>query len=160
MSQSRVTHLRSTWTLQASPREVWSVLASAADWPTWWPGLTSSVIKQGTPDGVGTAGLLTFASPLGYRLHLGLEVIQSEPPSEVMMRSDGDLVGTAHARLLGFADSSIVIIDWRVSLRRPALAQAERLAPAIMHWAHHRVMKSGERGLRAYLSRNADVIDR
>ena len=160
MSQSRVTHLRSTWTLQASPREVWSVLASAADWPLWWPGLTSSVVKEGAPDGVGTAGILTFASPLGYRLHLGLEVIQSSPPSEVLMRSVGDLVGSAHARLLGCADSTIVVIDWRVTLVRPVLARAERLAPSIMHWAHHRVMRSGERGLRPYLSQNVGLSDR
>mgnify|MGYP003463232706 CR=1 FL=1 len=149
---ARVTHLRSTWTLQASPVEVWSVLASAQEWSRWWPGLTSTVVKAGNPDGVGTAGDLTFASPLGYRLRLGLEVTSSSPPQEVGTRRVGDRIGTAHARLLGYRDSTIVIIDWRVHLNRPVLAQAERVVPRVMHWAHHEVMRAGERGLRAHLA--------
>ncbi|PWD50174.1 hypothetical protein C8046_05325 [Serinibacter arcticus] len=147
-----VHELRSTWDLPVDAARAWDVLAVASRWEQWWPQVTSQVLRPGDAHGVGTRGHLVFRAPLGYRLRLGLEVTSADPPRHVVMRSVGDLVGSAVADLTEHDGGTRVVIDWRVRLTRPELVLLGRAVPVLAERSHARVMDDGERGLRAFLA--------
>ncbi|PFG19971.1 hypothetical protein ATL40_1551 [Serinibacter salmoneus] len=155
-------HFTSAWPLPVDTTRAWEVLTDTPSWPHWWPGLRVVPIRTTEHGWIGARSALDFRAP-GYRLRLGLEVSEAQPPQRpgepaaVVLRAVGDLRGVARARIEptgvagAAAPSCLVRIDWRVRTVRPALRVGERLAPWALAASHAHVMSAGERGLRTYL---------
>lgn len=117
---------------------------------TWWPAVR--LTKPPADLARGESMLLTVRSPLGYALRVRLTIDEIERGRSISAASAGDLRG--HGRLEVRADgpqASTVSFDWRVATERRWMnATAWILRPAF-EAAHARVMRAGERGLRAEL---------
>lgn len=144
--------LRSTWLLAAPVETCWDVLADPTmSWPRWWPRVTAADVRARS-DLVGSTADVTFRTGL-YALRLRLAVDAAKPPRQVLLRATGDLVGTADVGLEPVGQHTRVEIDWDVRTTR---AWMNALGPVLARpfaASHAAVMRSGERGLTAYLAR-------
>lgn len=146
--------LRSTWLLAAPVGTCWDVLADPTmSWPRWWQGVTASGVEPRSSL-VGSTADVAFRAGIGYTLRLHLVVGAATPPLRVLLRASGDLVGTADVTLEP-VDPALtrVEIDWDVRTTR---AWMNALGPVLARpfaASHAAVMRSGERGLTAYLAR-------
>ncbi|WP_425956610.1 SRPBCC family protein [Xylanimonas sp. McL0601] len=160
--------LESRWHIPADVDAVWDELADPAfTWPRWWPHLVAEEVAS---SGGRTAERwsrvrVRVRSPLGWSLRFGL-VLESrtEPspgrpvvPGRALMRASGDLVGTADVRVMAVPGGTLVTLTWVVALARSdAVGRLLRLLPRrALTAAHAAVMRSGERGLAAWLSRSS-----
>lgn len=146
----------SRWEIPAPRETCWDQLSDPGTWSTWWPHLTSSVVRRGDADGVGTRGALTYRSPLGYRLRIGIEVVATIPPRDVTFAVVGDLRGRARAELEEIVRDGAawtrVTTYWPVRTTRGWMnAVGPALRPAFA-WAHTRVMADGERGFSRHVA--------
>ncbi len=121
-------------------------------WPRWWPGVSADAVRP-APDGlVGSAALVAFRAPGGYRLRLGLTVVAAEPPHSVRLAADGDLVGTAEVTLTPDDAGCRVRIGWDVEPARGWMRVSGPLLRGGFQASHRAVMRAGERGLVAELA--------
>ncbi|QGU04229.1 SRPBCC family protein [Corynebacterium comes] len=132
-------HFETTWKAGADLGRVWEALSDISSWPGWWPGMHRVEMAED-----GLHGDLVVQSPLGYRLHFTLCLVEKHTPRGAAFSVAGDLrgVGTVHLRPAG--ETTVVTIMWCVVTRRRLLG---RLRPAAVA-AHNMVMAAGQRGLR------------
>lgn len=152
--QGRAYRLTSAWLLPASAERCWAVLADPTlSWPRWWPGVTATDVVP-APDGpVGSTATVVFRSPARYSLTLRLEVATADATRRIGLRSSGDLVGWADARLHRLDDTRTRLdVVWAVRPTRAWMALAGPVLAPAFAGAHRSVMRSGERGLVAYLT--------
>ncbi|MBO0608114.1 hypothetical protein J0911_03625 [Myceligenerans salitolerans] len=138
-------------------------------WPAWWPGLRAESAGVVTgPDGLGGAGSwarLRMRSPVGGVLRLRLDLLDSRAPGpgrtgRAKLRVSGDLRGGAAVSVRERPGGLCEIrLTWVVTAARGRPALAARMAPRLCAWAHSRVMRAGERGLRRHLARRGVVSD-
>lgn len=177
----------SRWTLDAPREACWAVLADPAlSWPTWWPGMSGEVVGLGDGDGDGSRARLSYRAPLGYTLRIGLHARRVEPPSGARFDVSGDLVGTGVVTLASASprraapavldvpgaptartaltvpqampdEVTVVTILWDVRTTRPWMNALAPVLGGAFAWAHERVLRDGERGLRAHLAVGGDV---
>ena len=155
--------LPSCWLLDASPEDVWDVVAAGdMSWPRWWPGC--SLQELSVPDGAagedpeavllaGTARL-QFRAALGYRLSITVSPTAAEHPHLIEFDAGGDLEGTGRIRLErlpGTPDRTRMAIDWRVTPARRWMRLLTPLARPAFTAAHGLLMRRGEKGLRREL---------
>lgn len=156
--QGRAYRLTSTWLLPASAERCWAALADPElSWPRWWPGVTArDVVPAAGGRVVGSSATVVFRSPARYSLTLLLEVAAAEPPQRIRLLSRGDLVGSAEARLHEVDDAHTRLdVLWQVRPTRPWMALAGPVLAPAFAGAHRSVMRSGGRGLAAYLASSA-----
>ncbi len=70
--------------IDASPEQVWPLLADAERWPEWMPGLESSRVTNGQPEGVGRRQHLEIAWG-GHRGEVDLEITEWQPPAGIAL---------------------------------------------------------------------------
>ncbi len=68
--------------IDAPPERVWRYLADAKRWPDWMPGVTSSEVTNGRPEGAGRRQHLDLAYA-GRRAEIDLEITEWEPPRRI-----------------------------------------------------------------------------
>lgn len=159
---ARAFRLISTWRVPAPAPRVWAVLADPGfTWPTWWPNLRSVAVGGVVgPDGLGGAGSwvrLRVRGPIGDGPRLRLDLLESRAPGpdttgRAKLRVSGDLRGGASVSVLQWPEGTQVRLTWMVTPVKGRVALAARLSPALCEWAHHRVMRAGERGLVRHLA--------
>lgn len=71
-----------TKNIDATPEEVWPYLADARRWPEWMPGLSSSVVTNGKPEGVGRRQRLEIEFG-GRRGQVELEITEWQPQARI-----------------------------------------------------------------------------
>jgi hypothetical protein len=101
---------------------------------------------------------LRVRSPWGYRLRVVLTVTDLVPARRLAAVSEGDLVGkgSLHLALRRLATGARLTWVWEVSAtRRWMRLTAPVLRPVFA--AAHTLMRRGERGLIAHLTRGSDV---
>jgi uncharacterized protein YndB with AHSA1/START domain len=68
--------------IAATPERVWPYLAEAERWPDWMPGLASSRVTNGRPEGVGRHQHLDIAWG-GHRGEIDLEITEWVPNQRI-----------------------------------------------------------------------------
>ena len=138
---------RSEWRLDAPAQRVYAALLDVAAYPTWWPEVRSAK-ETGTH-----SGELRARSMLPYDLVFHLERDIEDPVNHVLRaKVSGDLIGTSQWTVAPDGDGCIAVFDEDVHVGKAAVRAAGLLARPALKFNHDRMMRSGERGLRAYLT--------
>ncbi len=142
----------SRWHLDASQERVWQAfeeLLPSEDPFVFWPAMRSE--RRGGTDIHVTAG-----SPVGYSLQFRLYDVDPTPMEWVTLRADGDLLGRATMRLRAVDDNSSTIdVSWHVDVMQPWMRRMRFVLRPVFVLAHDAVMRAGERGLNAWLRKQA-----
>ncbi|MFJ6676255.1 SRPBCC family protein [Actinosynnema sp. NPDC091369] len=138
---------RSVWSVDCPPERAFEVLADLGSYPSWWREVRDArqVAAQ--------AAELTCRSVLPYELVFQAHHNAREPEAG-LLRADlvGDLDGTVSWRIFGEGAGSRLVYDQEVVVRKPLLRRLALLGRPLLKVNHELMMRSGQRGLRAYLA--------
>jgi uncharacterized protein YndB with AHSA1/START domain len=143
------------WQLDASPEEVWTVLANAEELPRWWPSvyLEATRLEAGDTDGIGQVTSLWTKGFLPYTLRWRFRVTEIERPHRLALDAVGDFVGRGVWTLAGTSDGTNVTFDWRIRAEKPMLRALSFLLKPVFSANHAWAMARGGQSLRLELRR-------
>ncbi|QDY75899.1 SRPBCC family protein [Streptomyces qinzhouensis] len=137
---------RSVWDLDAPPGSVLAVLARPADYPRWWPQVREVTLLGED------RGTVRVRSLLPYELNLGVRAVRSDLAAGVLeITMYGDLDGRARWTVTAHGRGSRAVYEQEVEVRRPLLRRLTGPARPLLRANHALMMRSGRRGLTAYL---------
>jgi hypothetical protein len=137
-------HFLTRWELEASPREVFDLIADGPSYPRWWPSvfLDARVLEPGGEQGVGRLVEVRTATFLLLSLRWRYRVTTSHPPARLGVETSGDLEGLGLWTFEGRERSTAVRFHWRGRVRRTPFRQLPTLlrplARASNRWAMER----------------------
>lgn len=138
---------RSVWRIDADPDRVYATLADVPAYPQWWPEVRETVQLSDT------AGRVRCRSLLPYDLTMVLTREVEDAVGRVLRaRLEGDLNGVSTWTVTSDGTGSLAVFDEDVTVGKAAVRAAGRLARPVLKYNHDRMMRSGERGLRARLA--------
>jgi Polyketide cyclase / dehydrase and lipid transport len=141
---------RSSWHLDASADRVYDVLVEVVTYPQWWPQVRA--VRQ-LDD---SSGELICRSMLPYDLTFVLHRDIEDRGARILRANmTGDLSGTSQWTIEAAGSGSVAVFDEDVEVRRTLLRTAGLLARPALSFNHGLMMRSGEKGLRAYLGAGA-----
>jgi hypothetical protein len=137
---------RTTWRLSAPASRAYEVLADVASYPQWWPQVRAARWLDDT------SGEMTCRSLLPYDLVFVMHR-ELEDPQAMVLRAhmDGDLNGTSQWTVTGNGTGCVAVFDEDVSVGHGLVRSASALLRPALRFNHDLMMRSGEKGLRAYL---------
>ena len=141
---------RSEWRLPATPEEVYAVLADVETYPDWWPQVrrTRRIDAQ--------SGEVVCRSLLPYDVKFVMHRDVEDPAERVLRaRLEGDLTGTSQWTITADGAGTVAVFDEDVAVGKAMLRAAGRLLRPALRFNHDLMMRSGEKGLRAYFERRA-----
>lgn len=143
------------WRFDASPEEVWSILANAEELPRWWPSvyLGATRIEAGDANGIGQVTSLWTKGFLPYTLRWRFRVSEVERPHRLALDAVGDVVGRGVWTLSGTADGTDVTFDWRIRAEKPFLRALSFLLKPVFSANHAWAMARGRESLGLELGR-------
>ena len=144
-----------SWILpEASPDEVWQVIADARLLPEWWKGvyLESEPLGGWTAPRVGNRSRVKARGFLPYKLSFILEATALDPGKLVEVKTSGDFTGIWRAALSSERMGTRVDIDWRVTVEKPLIRFLSPLLKPLFAWNHNWTTPRGEAGLRSFLA--------
>lgn len=118
------------------PAAVWRVLQQTDEYPQWWSWL-ESFDARGLQPGVATA---TIRSPIGYRLHVEIDVQEVVPACRLLTEVRGDLAGAARLDLTATPAGSSARVSWDLILRQRFLRRLLPPGRPLMEWAHDQIV--------------------
>lgn len=118
----------------------------------WWPGVTVPMAARRVEPGERV--VLAVRSPLGYTLRMRLEIVDVEPGRTIAAASDGDLRGSGRVTVEADGDGASIVFHWDVQTRRAWMNATAFVLRPVFERAHAHVMRRGESGLRAVLTRS------
>lgn len=137
-----------TWRFDADADAVYAALADVATYPSWWPQVRAA---RQLSDGVGE---LRCRSLLPYDLTFVMRRDVQDPERRVLRAQlEGDLVGTSQWTVTPGDTGCTAVFDENVQVGKGLLHVAGRVARPALRFNHDLMMRSGQRGLRAWLSR-------
>jgi Polyketide cyclase / dehydrase and lipid transport len=144
----------SAWDLPGTtPEAVWAAVSESADWPRWWPAVSSvEVLDPGGPDGVGKEVRYRLRAPLGYRLAVRTRVVEAVPPRLVVARVVGQLDGRGRWDVVPVGDGVRIDQLWEVSTTRRWMRLVAPVARPAFRWSHDRAARRGGEGLARWLA--------
>jgi uncharacterized protein YndB with AHSA1/START domain len=137
-------HFLTRWELEATPQEVFDLIADASSYPRWWPSvfLETRIVEPGDEGGVGrvvevrTAAFLLFALSWRYR------VTACRPSERLAVETSGDLEGLGLWTFEPSDRRTVVRFNWRGGVTRSPFRQLPTflrpLFRACYHWAMER----------------------
>jgi uncharacterized protein YndB with AHSA1/START domain len=138
---------RSEWRLAAPPDRVFLVLADVEAYPRWWP----EVRRARRIDGA--SGELTCRSLLPYDLVFAMHrEVEDRQAGVLRARLAGDLLGTTQWTVAPDGDGTRAVFDEDVAVGKGTVRAAGRLLKPVVRLNHELMMRSGERGLRRWLT--------
>lgn len=152
---SKVFRFDENWSLpEASPHEVWDVLARGELLPEWWRGvyLEAERLDPGTEPRVGTRVRAKARGFLPYRLNFIIEAVELVPDRIVAVKTTGDFDGRWRAELSLAGSGARADLTWEVTVERPILRRLAPLLRPAFAWNHRWTTPRGEAGLRAFLA--------
>ena len=150
--------IESHWRVLGAIGDVYAVLTDAEALPRWWPEAYSkvTVVAEGDPEtGVGRITGITTRGVLPYDVTWRVEVIETRAPELIRIRASGDVIGLGVWRLAESDGAVELSYLWRVRVGKPWMQTFELLLKPVFVGNHNWVMRRGELGLRAELSRLA-----
>lgn len=137
----------SRWHVNAGSDAVFDALADLPSYPKWWPE-----VRRVEPVDEENASVVA-RSVLPYALRLTLTRHTEDRDRGVLqVRIDGDIAGWARLTLHSSPNSCMLLYEQQVTVTRRLLRAAAPLARPAMRWNHWLMMRSGERGLGAYVA--------
>lgn len=141
----------STWQVSAPVARCWTFLTSPDQtWVEWWPSLRKIEVQRKSRI-VGSVAECVWRSPVGHRLRFVLTVTDVLPVERLVLASCGDLTGTAIIDFTPAGPGCEITVRWTITTTRRWMNVTAPLLRPVFGWAHHAVMRRGERGLNAVL---------
>lgn len=152
-------HFTSTWQLKAPRKAVWDVINNSTQWSEWWKSIEKAEeLYSGDSNSIGNVRSYTIKSPVGYKLHFGLELTKREPDSVLEGNATGDLIGKGAWYFKEKGSITTVIIRWDVATTIGWMNTFRFILSPILKWNHAQVMKKGAKGLARKM--NMELISR
>lgn len=139
----------SRWHVGADRETVFDALADLPSYPAWWPEVR--VVEP--VDEQNAAVVARSLLPYALRFTLTRET-EDRDAGVLQVRIAGDLLGWARLTLHSGYASCMLLYEQRVTVTRGWLRAAAPLARPAFRWNHAVMMRSGERGLGAYVRRS------
>jgi hypothetical protein len=118
-------HLSSRWELEATPREVFDLMADASSYPRWWPSvfLEARVLEPGDEGGVGRLVEVRTAAYLLLALSWRYRVTSVRPFERMAVETSGDLDGLGLWSFEPHGSRTVVRFSWRGTVTRSPFRQ-------------------------------------
>ncbi|POX45978.1 polyketide cyclase [Streptomyces sp. Ru71] len=142
------THYRflSLWPLPAPPAAVYSALERVEDYPRWWPQVRSVTRLDDT------TGLITIRSLLPYAITFAAREVRRDPAAGVLHSElSGDVDGWARWTVTAGGPGTLARYEQVVEVNKPLLRRLAVPGRPLFRANHRLMMRSGRRGLVAYL---------
>ena len=148
-SAERVTvaeyNITTRWELEATPREVFDLIADGAAYPQWWPSvfLEARVLEPGDEGGVGRLVGVRSATFLLFSLRWQYRVTSVRPGEILAVETSGGLEGLG---LWSFEPSdarTIVRFKWRGRVTRSPFPQLPTFLRPVFGACHRWAMERG-----------------
>jgi hypothetical protein len=94
---------------------------------------------------------MTWRTALGYTLHIRITIVSFEPNSDIGFTSARDLEGDERWQFQEEGQTTTTTIAWHMHTTRWWMNLCAPLLRPTFIASHHRLMRRGERGLRAYV---------
>lgn len=137
----------SVWHINSPLAQAEAAIQDVANWPRWWPSLTTVNIQKETTSLIGSEANLSWRAALGYMLQLQITITERKPGSKLAFTSEGDLTGGGEWLFVGKGSQTAMTINWRVSTTKPWMNLLAPLLKPVFIASHHKVMRDGEKGL-------------
>lgn len=137
---------RSRWHVEGDRDAVFDALADLPSYPRWWPQVR--VVEP--VDEQNASVVARSFLPYALRFTLTRETEDRET-GVLQVRIGGDLDGWARLTLGAGHRGCMLLYEQRVIVTRRLLRAAAPFARPAFRWNHSLMMRSGERGLAAYL---------
>jgi uncharacterized protein YndB with AHSA1/START domain len=139
------------WHLQASRERVYAALVDVEGYPRWWPQIRE--IHRIDDH----SGRVRIQSLLPYTLDLVLlRAVQDEAHGILRVEVDGDLQGWCAWKFSAEGTGTRSEFSQEVQVMAPVLERMPFALRPLLRSNHAYMMRSGERGLRKYLTRECD----
>ncbi|MFI7274850.1 SRPBCC family protein [Streptomyces sp. NPDC049879] len=140
------------WSLPAPPPAVFRVLAEPEGYPLWW-----REVREVTPTGP-DSGRCRFRSVLPVALRVTVRAVRRDAAAGVLLVGlGGHLDGWLSWTVTGDGGGGAYVrIEQDTALLHPLLRRFPRPARPVFRANHAVMMRSGERGLRAWLRTHLD----
>ncbi|MFF5188829.1 SRPBCC family protein [Streptomyces sp. NPDC000345] len=142
------THYRflSLWALPAPPAAVYAVLERAEDYPRWWRQVREVTRRDGT------SGVVRIRSLLPYDMTFTVREVRRDRAAGVLeIALSGDIEGAARWTVTAGGPGALVRYEQEVDVNKPLLRRFAVPGRPLFRANHRLMMRSGRRGLAAYL---------
>lgn len=147
MPDSNAYRFRSSWHVPAPPAESFRVLEELADYPAWWPEVRSA--ERVDDD----TFRIRVRSVLPYDLLITTTRVRADEPAGVLeARLTGDLTGSTRWLVSGQDGGARLVFEEDVVANKALLRRLGLVARPAFRANHALMMRSGQRGLLAYLA--------
>ncbi|WP_369269885.1 SRPBCC family protein [Streptomyces sp. R11] len=144
---------RSLWALPAPPAAVHDALERAEDYPRWWPQVREVTRIDDT------SGVITIRSVLPYDMTFtAREVRQDRGAGVLEIAMSGDLDGWARWTVTPRGRGSLARYEQVVDVNKPLLRRLAVPGRPVFRANHWLMMRSGRRGLTAYLAGGQQAV--
>ncbi|MFI6014287.1 SRPBCC family protein [Streptomyces sp. NPDC051243] len=144
---------RSLWALHAPPAAVYDVLERAEDYPRWWPQVRQ-VNKLSD-----TTGVITIRSVLPYDMVFTAREVRRDRAAGVLeIAMSGDIDGWARWTLAPRGAGTMARYEQVVDVHKPLLRRLAVPGRPVFRANHRLMMRSGRRGLAAYLASGHQAV--
>ncbi|MBW5481741.1 SRPBCC family protein [Streptomyces bambusae] len=145
---------RSVWDIPAPPARVYAALASAEEYPRWWPQVRRVARLD---DRTGSA---RFRSFLPYELHVTLTELLHDPARGVLEAAlRGDLDGWARWTVRPHGGRGTrALYEQEVEVRKPLMRRLAVPGRPVFRLNHALMMRAGRRGLTAHLAGRQEAV--
>lgn len=135
------------------PQQVFDVMASVGDYPSWWPWLEQF---DGEALKAGDRWRCTVRAPVPYRVGFVVALDEVTEPWVVRATISGDIEGTARLDIGPGPDGgSTVRLRARLAPAHAGLRLLGRFARPLIRYGHDWVLDTGARQFRAHVARRA-----
>jgi carbon monoxide dehydrogenase subunit G len=148
-------HFVTNWFFEAPIDRVWAVLSDFEAWPQWWSSyrVIETLSAEKKPH-VGLRAKCVAKGKLPYSLRFTTEITRLNVPTDMEIKSSGELVGSGRFKLEQKESGTSVTYFWDVSTSNPVLNMFSKLSFArkMMEDNHDYVMDIGYAGLKQRLA--------
>jgi hypothetical protein len=142
------THYRfhSRWALSAPPTAVYEALERAEEYPRWWPQVREATRLDDT------TGVIRIRSVLPYGIRVTARQVRRDPVAGVLeIALSGDIEGWARWTVTAHGTGTLARYEQVVDVHKPLLRWLAVPGRPVFRANHRLMMRSGRRGLVAYL---------
>jgi hypothetical protein len=138
-------HMLTRWELEASPQEVYSLIADAPSYPSWWPSvfLEARVLEDGDDGGVGRLVAVRTAVASLPSLRWRYRVVTAHAPERLAVETSGDLEGLGLWSFEARGKKTVVRFNWRGRVKRAPFRQLPTLLRPLTRRCHRWAMERG-----------------
>jgi uncharacterized protein YndB with AHSA1/START domain len=138
-------HFLTRWRVQATPEEVYDIIAHPLQFPRWWPSvyLSATEIEPGDGTGVGRCVRFHTKGRLPYTLDWESRTVEAKRPNLIAIRARGDFDGRGIWRFEQSGSFVDITFDWELKADKPLLRRLSWLFKSVFAANHRWAMARG-----------------